>query len=507
MTGTGIRSMKYRLIFFLLFLMKGIVLSLETPEQDYDLLVWEVRLLAALSGQDTSLLDSAKAYKEAGDTEIANIFLEMMIEEAGQMAVMEVADPEPATTESRPIQWTLGTGVDFNRQEFEIENLEDDSILVEEIQKPFIATRLRIPLSGGIQGNAFDVTGDLRYDKENLKTDFNIVHRFTAGMINTHNRFGMIYDDNRVYEHLGYFELYSDGSLYWDMSAHWLFRLQNLLRLKRYRSPSETIPDFFREQGNLELKYANRYRSIGLSYDINVNESIDYLHNDFREQTSTIRLNGFLGSHIRNDIRMGYRDNVFNLVLSDSSLSNRSKTFFNRIYMKMQVGRNWEIDTDYAFDYKWYNEKTEQDPDYMLHTFRFGFINHYIRDWDVKTGIIYENRSHRLKGGLNERYITEQDYREHGYSLGVNYSGGKEIFLSMEVSHTRRTYPDNQESRALSLYSTRSIWTLFLYVQVPVMENVRLNVLGSYDNDRDVDIDNNDMRSSFFTAELQYLFH
>jgi hypothetical protein len=291
------------------------------------------------------------------------------------------------------------------------------------------------------------------------------------------------------------------------MSAHWCLRLHNLLRLKRYRSPTETIPDFFREQGNLELKYANRYRSIGFSYDINVNESLGYRHNDFREQTGQMRLNGFLGSHIRNDIRMGYRDNTFNLVLSDSSLSNHSKTFFSRLYMQMQAGRNWDIDTDYTFDYKWYVEKTEQDPDYMLHALRIAFVNHYIHDWDMKTGIIYENRSHRLQEGLNERYITEQDYREYGFSLGVNYSGGKEMLLSAEVSHTRRTYPDKQESRALSLYSSRSIWTLFLYAQVPVMEKVLLNILGSYDNDRDVDIDNNDMRSSYFTAELQYILN
>ena len=41
---------------------------------------------------------------------------------------------------------------------------------------------------------------------------------------------------------------------------------------------------------------------------------------------------------------------------------------------------------------------------------------------------------------------------------------------------------------------------------MPIVQSLHLNVLASYDNDKDKDNDRNDARSSFFTAEFVYNF-
>jgi len=496
----------------LIFLLSGagdFLTSQNLAEWEYDLLLNEVQILQYYTPIDEALLDSAQLYHNQGEFEIAGVFLETILLESGDVLPQDNAsfnNEEDNKALRNPMQFRIRSGVDYNHQEFEIEYAEDDSLLVDEVQKPFIGMEMQYFLLDNSSANDLSLFSKVRSDKENLKGDIGVDYALQTNTLSASSRLGYMMDKNDLFKDLSYHEAYFNSDLNWDLSRGWNFRMNNLLRFKQYKSPSTTVPDFVKEIANFELGYFTGMRRLTCDYEINFNESQDTQNNDFLEQTGWMNIKGLFGSRFRNDLGLGYRNNLFSHEYSDSVTQNRSQTISTDNTFYKNLSSKWSMGLEYSFDYKWYNEKTEQDPDYVLHYLQSELVYDFNIKWSVKTGYIYEHKIHASDPDLIRTYIEEQDYRGNGLSLGIDLSTMAGSMLSFQGSYTWRRYPHASADNSLSLYSNRNILNFFLFLQMPILQNLNLNILASYDNDKDKDNDRNDARSSFFTAEFEYNF-
>jgi len=115
-------------------------------------------------------------------------------------------------------------------------------------------------------------------------------------------------------------------------------------------------------------------------------------------------------------------------------------------------------------------------------------------------------RRHDLINSKADIYIKEQNYYENGLIIGADYQNFSSLFISLSASYSFRRYPDVLSDQVLSLYSSRNIFNLSLFLQLPIIDKFMFNLFAAYDNDQDLDNDEDKIRSSMFSAELQYQF-
>ena len=82
-----------------------------------------------------------------------------------------------------PFELLFRSGVDFNRQEFEIDYAEDDSLLIDEVQKPYLGMEVKYLVTGHPEGNSIRLYGDVRSDKENLQGDTGCEIKYNSGNV------------------------------------------------------------------------------------------------------------------------------------------------------------------------------------------------------------------------------------------------------------------------------------------------------------------------------------
>lgn len=497
--------MKYINRVFILIVL--IVLSLFAQDNDkktYELLALEIEMLGSyqkFSDNTKSLISSASEYEKKGDYDYAIVFLEE--------ALSEIKTPLPKSEKKidsgdQNFFLNLISGIDYNRQEFELGFEQSDSVLLDELSKPYLGFELKY----ASDDNAFNIGNTFRYDKENLQNELYFLNKFVNKSNIIELRYGSMVDRNYEYDALGYFETFSElnmQSAYENSSWYW--SVKNSTRYKRYKKPSESIPDFFRNTFTAYLvKNYGFNRNIQLDYTFDYNESLKYLNNDFFEHNGGISYQDFLSKKLKFKMESLYRYHNFNYQVSDSIFSNTSGTLSFDPEINYQYNSYINLAVEYNLELKKFDIKTEQEPDYTYHFINPSCILKLGDLASLNFGYVYEMKRHKLQKGLIEQYIEDQDYNSNGITCGFDYSSFKGMYISFSAEYTRRRYPNSVNDADFSLYSNRNILNLLLFAQIPLNKNVNLNAIASYDNDKDIDSDFNDTNSSFYTLEFSYSF-
>jgi|GEM_PF-2271024 len=477
----------------------------------YEFLLSEVNLFAqhkTLSEDDLAFIDSAKVSANRGDYDLAIIWLETALD---GIINFDKSGSDHSSYSFKPLslkkyELVIKSGVDFNHHEFEFGFIQSDSVLIDEVQKPFFGFDWRYFFKGDYINGLASQT-DFRMDKENITGRLQMASYWNKKNYSGYGMIGMVYNKNNTYPDLGYKE--ANSRLFFNYGIHrqWSFNLSNDFRYKLYENPSRGIPDFIRDVLRLMLIFNTEDSwNAQVFYTADLNSSKKYKSNDFFEQEGGIRLGHRLARYMHNQVSFSHRNNNFTYILQDSIIRNQSLTYLGDYQALISPMKTWQMRLNYEGIYKLYAKKSEQDADYFFQDFQSVLRKALNARISVEAGYRYTSKGHLDFAGSNAIYIKEQNYFGHGLIAGADFSFTNNFFLTMNASYTWRRYPDNQRTNILSFYSNRDILTLFALGQIPLLDNLKLNIFLTYDNDKDLDNDRNDTRSAIFSCEFQYAF-
>jgi len=491
-------------IFSVLILCSAIHLSGQpVSEADtYRLLLAETSVYlnySTAAPQTAALIDSARQYASQDEFMLASVFLEEFLQTMDQ-ASPSVSKSSPK--ETIPFLAEISSGIDFNRQEFELGYSNSDSLLNEEINKPFIAVNAEIPIwkQSRLQTN-------LRYDKENTSANLRLYNQYSGTKSSFYLDGAFLYDRNSLYPDFSFKEWNSRQTLNWNPDVAWMVRLDNELRYKRYRLPSQSTPNFIRDESLLQIRRPfGEDKLFTAQYRVDYNNSLDFDNNNYFDQNLSLGASMF--SVLFSDLtaEAGYQNKVYTYVWDDSTLHNRTQALFWDVKADFKLSGILHWKTDYSGHTKSYRLKTEQDPDYWLHQLNTYLKIEVIDGGSVSAGYRGEYKRHLLSAGLEPAFVEEQNYWGNGFIAGLDYFKFRGTLFSFEASYTFRRYPQAQASEWGSLYNNRNVLNLNLLAQIPLISCINLNLFASYDNDQDLDSDYGNTRSAIFSAELIYRF-
>jgi hypothetical protein len=478
-------------------------------KRDYELLELELEILNAYTNFSTytkTLIDSAHQYALQEDYDFAIVFLEEA--KNGIDALNEPKNPQKIEQPAPIFLVNLISGIDYNRQEFELGYEQGDSVLLDELNKPFIGLNLRY----FTDDNSFFIDNQFRYDRENLQNELVARGQIQNKYFSFNTKLGTVFDKNFTYPDLGYLELFVDFSLKNNnLGSDWYWSLKNIVRYKKFKQATETIPNFIRNTfSGYAVKSFDLYQNIQVDYNFDLNESLNFINNDFIEHDAGIGYQDMFFSRLKLRASSRARVSRFNYLVSDesgdSSFTNRSTTFGLNPELVYTFNQSMSIGINYKVDFKQFVIKTEQEPDY-----RFDYLNPSIlvnlsEEISLKLGYVRERKVHKTVSFLEEQYIKDQNYQSQGVSLGFDFTTLNGILIALNMEYVRRRYPDTVDDAAFSIYSNRNILNILLFAQIPISEKISINAIGSYDNDKDIDTDFNDSVSSFYSFEFVYSF-
>lgn len=490
----------------ILFVCGTSLFAQETGSDEYHLLLTEASVFLHYSPAPVSgiaLIDSAKQYAQQKDYFFASVFLEEFLQ---QQILSAPSEKQENNGHSNPFSFTISSGIDFNRQEFELDYIESDSVLAEQIKKPFAALELSARLSG-TEENGIHLGAAVRGDKESTASRIQL---FALGQNNAFEYrvdAAYLYDFNRAYPDFTFSELNSRQKASWKISSAWFFRADNETRYKKYKAPSRTTPNFIKNTLRASSDYFTaRGNTFSLIYTADFNESIDYSNNDYFEQDMGI--GGFTRISKNAGLQYGLtgKTKYFVYAMNDSVLSNRARSLSAQFQtdVVLNTSMNWRV--EYDGQYKHYGKQTEQDPDYQLHmlsnTLKFALS----RNFNLSTGAQIEYKKHFTFPGAETAYIEEQNYTGAGILLGMEYYRYEGMLISLEGAYMQRRSPHALSESWSGVNNNRSVFSFNLILQIPFADQFSFNAYASYDNDRDLDSDAGNTKSSFFSAEIQYTF-
>jgi len=476
----------------------------ENEKKGYELLVLEIEMFSSyqiLSDDTKKLIDLAADYEKKGEYDLAIVFLE---EALNGIIYFKQDEKVNDNLSGYKFLGSIISGIDYNRQEFELGFEQSDSVLLDELSKPFVGFEMKYVAAD----QRFNIENAFRYDSENLRNELFFKNKISDADQSFESRYGAMIDRNFKYNDLGYFEVFAEVNLKSTYNnSDWYWHLKNYSRFKRFKKSSVTIPDFFRNSLAAYLvKNFDFYNNVQFDYTMDFNESLKFANNDFFEHNGGISYQDIYFNDLKIKAASRYRYFNFHYQVSDSAFENTSNTVSFSPKITYNFNSQISLDVDYKIDIKKFRVKTEQEPDYTHNyinpslAFRTGELS------SISFGYVYEKKMHKLQDQLVEQYIKDQDYNSSGFGVGFDYTSLNGMLVSLSVEYSKRRYPNFSSETDFSIYSNRNILNILLYAQIPLFKNITLNIIGSYDNDKDIDSDFNDTISSFYTIELSYTF-
>jgi hypothetical protein len=456
------------------------------------------------------LYAEALQYGQNQEYEVGSIILEEALEliKIEEDTTSTVIMPNLSSLNSLPIasghEMNLSalSGIDFNRQEFELGFVETDSTVEEEFSKPYVGLRARYIFNNG-DLNVIDVQNSVRFDKENLRNDLRVRWQ-------PHSTFYILYsaywNEAKVAETYSYLDQIITSRLNFNLFQNLYFSFLNTFNYKSYRTQNLFLKDFYRNRFNALTEL--RTNLIGItSFEFwnEVNESLGLEDNDYNQ--NNIRLG------IRNDsfekfyynflIDGGIRDYV--IQFDDSLIYNSYQSLGIEAIYEVGIIKELRLFAENYFLYKFYKQKSSLEPDYYWNLFRPGFRLSFRNHLDLSVGYEWEFKKHDANP-LDSYNVNDQNYNSNGVYISLNYFSFAGSYFTTSVSYQWRRYPDSLTNDLISIYSNRNIFSVMLLAYIPFSNNFTFNIFATYDNDTDIDFDQQKNQSTIFTLELEYTF-
>jgi len=463
-----------------------------------------------LNDDTKQLYDEAVQYGQSKEYEIGAIILEEALEllkvEDASSSEFITSYPIPMTsipkTSGQNFNFSVLSGMDFNRQEFELGFVESDSTIEEEFSKPYVGLRARYSLNNG-EHNVFEIQNSIRYDKENLRDDYRIRWQPISSFYILYSGY---WNEARVAETYSYWDQVIASRLSVDLSRTLYFSFFNTFNYKSYRTQNFYLKDFYRNRFNALGEWrTSLLGTASFEYWNEINESLGLQDNDYNQNNVRlgIRNDSFEKFYYNFLVDGGTREYV--IQFDDSLIFNSFQSFGVEAIYEIGIIQEIKLIVENNFLYKFYEQKSSLEPDYYWNFLRPGFRISPVSQIDIGVGYEWEFKEHTASP-LDSYNVNEQNYSSHGMFVSLNYFSLGGTYLTASVSYQWRRYPNSLTNDLISLYSNRNILSLMLLAYLPLTSNFTFNVFATFDNDKDIDFDQQNNQSTIFTVELEYTF-
>ncbi|TFH02874.1 MAG: hypothetical protein E4H13_00660 [Calditrichales bacterium] len=459
--------------------------------------------------EENALYREAMIFAENQEYDMAIVYLEeaiALLKEADEST--EVQDQNkypivlPQINNHHQLNFTLLSGIDFNRQEFETGYIESDSLMIEELNKLYIGVsagyRFQFSESGYLEAQ-----NAVRVDKENFRDDYRVLWQPDENISLHYNGY---WNQSRDENSYSYWEQVLTARLNQAITEFISVTFFNSFDYKMYGRSDLSFEDYYRNRfdsrlelnmglmGKMQLGYLNEMN------ELLGGEDNDYLHHALRLGWQNTGFSRFVYQVM---VEAAIRD--YTLQYDATIIKNRYRALRVDGVYEVAIVSDFRLSMEDNFLRKVYDQKSSLEPDYywnllrliakisMSSTFSFGF------------GTEYEFKDHQ--GLPAEDYnVNEQNYRSRGLYFEINYFALEGAYLSASISYQQRRYPDSATNDLISLYSDRNLLSFMIIGSANLTSNLSIYSFTTFDDDKDIDLDQQDNQSVIFSTELVYRF-
>ena len=400
----------------------------------------------------------------------------------------------------------IEAGVDYSLHEFELSLFESDSLLVEELQNPYISISYFQPFNFGKQ-QSFQLNHRLRLDNQYFNYAlFGTWEKNDEGF-NTRFEFDGNYFHSQLVSESHFLDsqmLLSFGNAN-NLKNRWHIRMRS--RYKGNLQPDSLNRNIF--SANLNA-YFEHFFNHTHSFYINLTPNI------YRETTNP----GY--RYFQNRVGGRYRvwgsyNRLFNLgmeaIYQDFRDDISGEQYQNRYFsITPRMDAEWAFASWFGYEVRlsWENRAYETadaiSPNYSylnilaIQKFYFGDLK------SIGIGYAGEQQRHSVDRTTDLALAAQADFESNGLVVVAEYLNLKGAILNLEYRTNWRTYPNAQTSIFDSFYSDRLVHSISLFGWIPITENWQIQLFANYDNDQDRNNDRNDNRNTLVNLGLIYKF-
>lgn len=477
---------------------------------NFDILRMQIELFSSyikLSNTQLNLLSEADSLGLKGEYEIGLIYLEEILEELNQSNKItdskEIGDPNNQihkNIETDNYSLSLVTGIDFDRHEFEYTYETSDSTILEELNKPYIGFSSDFNLLQS-QNNKIDLYNSLRYDNENLRDNYQLSFLYK----NLTLKYGGYLNKSYEAEFSSYWENNFQINYKIEMSTNSGLYLRNVYKYKSYDKSDLNYTDFYRNLFEATLTHKYLDYDLFAKYDNEMNEYLGNSNYDYKQHKFETGYR-YLGSRsLQHSASFDFENRNYEILYGDSTISNNYKQLDAVLSIKINIYKSFTLQLENQFLKKFYKQQSTFEPNYIWNYFKPGIEFEIFSSLQYGLGYEWETKLHSLVE-YEDFSSTDQDYNSNGIISSLNYLAMTNLSFSFTISYQWRKYPKSAVNDFINLYSTRNILSLIAVGNLALTNELNLNILTVYDNDKDIDNDQGNTQSSIFNIELEYKF-
>ena len=389
------------------------------------------------------------------------------------------------------------SGIDFNRQEFEVGYLQDDSTILEEIKNPYAG--FVIQYNKNYSADRFlNMQDALRLDQQNYRNDLNF-RWVPADWLNI--RFGNYWNYARNADYYSYIENGLDIAGAGSLAPGLQWHAENDYRYRLFTGKSPGYADYYRNRMWLGLA------GTGLrgDYSLELYENLGTEETDYRQHLLRCGTAGYIFPPLYATFTLEGTWRDYKLKLGDSLAVNRFVQAAGYLTADLELSEWFRLGLEENYLFKTYEHKSGFEPDYHLNYLKPVVIFRWDPEWEWTTGFEWEMKKHiPVPGDTYE--VGEQDYSSLGIVFGTTFNSPSGAYVLLNLGLQWRRYPASVSKEIISLYTDRNIFDVMIIGNLPLSRHLNLNIFAVYDNDQDIDFDQQNNQSTIFTLELEYLF-
>ncbi|RKY77449.1 hypothetical protein DRQ00_06945, partial [candidate division KSB1 bacterium] len=276
-----------------------------------------------------------------------------------------------------------------------------------------------------------------------------------------------------------------------------------------YWQSTEEFPNYWRNHiylcGNF---FGLALSRVSLLYDWEKKQHPTAHDYDYDDQRWGIQFYHSWGWHSNTTLWIQHRQMDYSSLVPDSTYHNdfRQESLF--LTMRQNLGGALVAKLNAEFDWRFYKLSNSFTPNFQYYRLEPMLVYEFNSQFSLGCGMLYEMKKYQYERENVNFGLEPEDYHIYGLVIDIDYFNLKGIILSFSHTFSLTRYPGSPTGNipGLSLYTDRNENNTMLYFSWQALKSVEINLVAHYDNDRDVEIEHNDSRSSLFTLDVAYKF-
>ena len=460
-----------------------------------------------------STINDAKSFAGQGDYDLACEFLDEALAYLSDIAFGSDNPDAARSTTDRPsnTQWSYLAyfGSDLWQQKFGIVFSNRDSTLFESQGNPFVGFRILMNRSPGPSSSRTlaELEGKISHDYNSGLVSMEHYQVFSPVLqAYLKNRFEAT--SYKTYNNLRYIDDRLNVGAIFKLSSASSFEVEDEVQLRKYGQETDFFTSFLQNKMGATL-YFNPFglARTEIQYQQRSRKHTVEAERDYDEKSISLSLwPDFVGSNSFYG-RIQGRSRHYGAGYIDSLFTNDFSDVYGEINFRHTLNKRFIFRFDATFENRNYANFSLITPDYFDYSLQPSFTLHVGLPWSVRAGYFYRNRSHFIDGEKSEAAQIE-DYFSHGPVLAFDVIATSGFVATLSNTMEFRRFPNAPQGNGegISLYSNRTINSIFLFLTWTLSEHWELTCMGNMDYDDDKSLEGTDSRTNLFNVELTYKF-